>query len=108
MADKFGIRPDKASTPLPTKNLHASHRSPPVDNKEYRSIIGAILYVSVATRPDIAFAISLLSQFSEDPREIHKDAALRLMRYLLNTAHYKIHYDGTNQMTGYADASQWK
>ena len=40
------------------------------------------MWAAVATQPDIAFAVSLLSQFLENPGEIHWKAVKRVMRYL--------------------------
>ena len=37
----------------------------------YREAIGSLMYASVATRPDISFAVSTLSQFLENPGEAH-------------------------------------
>ena len=101
MAEKFGITPNKrCRTPLPSKNLMEYSQSPTVNASHYRSLIGAILYTSVATRPDISFAISYLAQFSQDPREIHLDAAMHLLGYLANTSNYKILYDGKIRTPG--------
>ena len=48
----------------------------------YREAIGSLIWTAVATQPDIAFAVSLLSQFLENPGEIHWIAVKRVMRYL--------------------------
>ena len=95
MAEKFGVLPGKrARSPLPCKNLREYASSPSIDASHYRSIIGAILYTSVATRPDVSYAVSFLATFSQDPREIHLDAAMHLLRYLANTSHYRLLYNG--------------
>ena len=71
----------------------------------YREAIGSLMWAAVATRPDIAFAVSLLSQFLENPGEIHWKAVKRVMRYLNRTKNYKLtlgrNHDG---LLGYADA----
>ncbi|KMQ86259.1 retrovirus-related gag-pol polyprotein [Lasius niger] len=48
----------------------------------YRELIGALMYLAVSTRPDIAFAVSSLSQFNECYDESHWTAAKRVLRYL--------------------------
>ena len=40
----------------------------------YRQAIGSLMWAVVATQPDIAFAVSLLSQFLENLGEVHWNA----------------------------------
>jgi hypothetical protein len=47
----------------------------------YRSIVGALQYLSI-TRPDIAFSVSKVSQFMHEPRDTHGSAVKRILRYL--------------------------
>jgi len=37
----------------------------------YRQAIGSLMWAAVATCPDISFAVSLLSQFLENPGIMH-------------------------------------
>jgi len=48
----------------------------------YQRAIGSLMYAATSTRPDIAFAVSMLSQFMRDPTHAHWEAAKRVMRYL--------------------------
>lgn len=48
----------------------------------YRSAIGALLYLSGATRPDIAFAVNALSRYSHDPQPHHWVLVNEIFRYL--------------------------
>ncbi|XP_021986473.1 uncharacterized mitochondrial protein AtMg00810-like [Helianthus annuus] len=54
-----------------------------VDNSQYRRL-GRLLYLQ-ATRPDITYAVNVLSQFVTDPLQNHMDAATRVLRYLKST-----------------------
>ncbi|BFG41758.1 hypothetical protein CerSpe_280320 [Prunus speciosa] len=47
----------------------------------YRRLIGRLIYLTV-TRPDILFAVNILSQFMHQPRQPHMKAATRLVHYL--------------------------
>ena len=40
----------------------------------YHEAVGSLIYTSVATCPDITFAVSTLSQFLENPGEVHWEA----------------------------------
>ncbi|KAF5372634.1 hypothetical protein D9758_005121 [Tetrapyrgos nigripes] len=48
-------------------------------DKNYYSLIGALNHISQGTRPDIAFAVSLLQRYANDPRPIHWASALHLL-----------------------------
>ena len=56
----------------------------PVDKERYQRLVGKLIYLS-HTRPDIAFAVSVASQYMSDPRKKHMDAAYRILRYLKGT-----------------------
>ena len=56
----------------------------PVDKERYQRLVGKLIYLS-HTRPDIAFAVSVASQYMSDPRKVHMDAAYRILRYLKGT-----------------------
>ena len=58
----------------------------------YQSIIGSLLYLMIGTRPDIAFAVTHLSQFSTNPTEDHYRAAVHICRYLVGSQDYKLVY----------------
>jgi hypothetical protein len=71
----------------------------------YCVAIGSLMYAAVATRPDISFAVSVLSQFLENPGERHWDAAKRIFRYLLGTKDLQLTYGrDRHELIGYTDA----
>jgi len=55
-----------------------------MDKEMYQGIVGSPIYLS-HTRPDIAFFVSLVSQFMHQPKETHLQATLRIVRYLKKT-----------------------
>jgi hypothetical protein len=80
-------------------------------NVPYQSAVGAIMYTMLATRPDVAYAITRLSQFNTNYGQKHWVALKRLLRYLHGTANYGITYgrvSGPQQhgLVGYCD-SDW-
>jgi hypothetical protein len=54
-----------------------------VEKLPYQSLVGFLMYLTVSTRPDIAHAGSMLSQFNTNFGEQHWRAAKRVLRYLL-------------------------
>ena len=59
------------------------------------------------TRPDIAFAVSNLSQYLDTPHTTHLNAVTRVFRYLSGTKELKLILGGTdNTIVGYSD-SDW-
>jgi hypothetical protein len=51
----------------------------------YRSLIGCLMHLMVATRPDIANAVGILSRFMNNPGKIHWKAAQHVLKYLKQT-----------------------
>ncbi|MBW0523147.1 hypothetical protein O181_062862 [Austropuccinia psidii MF-1] len=72
----------------------------------YRSAIGSLNYISTATRPDISYAISALSQFLEKPRIRQWKAFLHVLRYLNGTADLCVTYQKNmnESAVAYSDA----
>ena len=58
----------------------------------YRQLVGALMYLAVATRPDIAYAVGVLGRFSSNPGPSHWKAAKHLCRYLQGTKDYRLTY----------------
>ena len=54
------------------------------DHAAYRRLVGRLVYLAV-TRPDLAYSVHILSQFMQEPRVEHWDAAIRVVRYLKGT-----------------------
>ena len=50
----------------------------------YRRLVGRLIYLAV-TRPDLAYSVHILSQFMQEPRIEHWEAALKVVRYLKGT-----------------------
>ena len=48
----------------------------------YQGLVGSLMYLAVSTRPDIAHAVSVLSQFNINYGTAHWTAAKRVLRYL--------------------------
>ena len=60
----------------------------------------------VNSRPDLAYAWSILSQFSTKPHRSHWQATQHVLRYIHGTLDYGINYSGGDILVGYSD-SDW-
>nr|CAH66676.1 OSIGBa0107E14.6 [Oryza sativa] len=77
------------STPIgSTAVLDPDEDGEAVDQKEYRSMIGSLLYLT-ASRPDIQFAVCLCARFQASPRASHRQAVKRIMRNLVQHSRTK-------------------
>ena len=80
--------------------------SKPVDKLFYQSLVGSFLYIALATRPDIQFAVSTVTKYNASPDQSHLTAAKRILRYLKLTKSFILWY-GTelnDRLIGYCDA----
>ena len=71
----------------------------------YKEVVGSLMYAMVATRPDLAFGVSMVSQFMSKPGPLHWAAVKRILRYLKGTLHFKLCLGGKDlRLKGYCDA----
>ncbi|KAM3366771.1 hypothetical protein ACQJBY_015855 [Aegilops geniculata] len=79
------------STPVDTHSkLSATDGSPVTDASEYRSLVGALQYLTM-TRPDIAYAVQQCCLVMHDPRAAHLALVKRVPRYLRGTTDHGLH-----------------
>jgi len=79
--------------------------SKPVNPVHYQSMVGSLLYAAMATRPDIAQAVGVVSKFNANPTEAHLTAVKRIFCYLKRTVDLSLQYSaGDSQLVGYSDA----
>jgi len=78
-----------------------------VDATLYRQLVGSLIYLTT-TRPDLAYYVSVLSQFMSKPLESHWVAAKSVLRYVHGTSDYGILYTDTFDVisAGFSD-SDW-
>lgn len=77
-----------------------------IRHKPYDELLGSLQFAANMTRPDIAFAVNLLSRFKENPGLQHWMAIKQIIRYLKRTIEQGIIYNGSDNTisTGYSDA----
>ncbi|CAL8144209.1 unnamed protein product [Prunus armeniaca] len=77
----------------------------PTNNERYQRLVGKLIYLA-HTRPDIAYAVSVVSQFMHAPSEDHMAAVTRILRYLKVTHGKGLMFSkyGHTDVEGYTDA----
>lgn len=85
--------------------IDAEHGELLHDLAKYRRLVGKLNYLTV-TRPDISFAVSVVSQFMSSPRTTHWDAMLRIIKYLKEALGKGLIFKnyGHLNITGFSDA----
>jgi hypothetical protein len=73
-----------------------------VDQREYRSIIFSLLYLT-AIRSDIQFTVHLCACFQASPRSLHRTVFHRIFRYLKQTLEFGIwHFASSLDLVGFS------
>ena len=104
---RFGFSDcQRAPMPYDSSVLLRKHRRIARDQLRYSQIIGSLMYLASATRPDISFAVGKRSRFVSNPEDNHFHAVERVLRYLKGTMSYGINYTRYPKvLEGYCDAN---
>jgi len=74
------------------------------EGNRYADLVGSLLYLSTTTRPDIAFAVGVLSRYMAGLEEDHMRAAKGVLRYLRGATRLGVVYGDEKPVQGYVDA----
>lgn len=111
--ERFNMHKSKpVSTPL-AGHFKLSSKLSPTSEKEmkemekipYSSAVGSLMYAMICTRPDIAYAVGVVSRFLANPGEKHWAAVKWILRYLRGTSKRCLCFGkGKPVLEGYTDA----
>ncbi len=108
LLEKHGMADAKVkSTPSSTslKLCRKGDKLPDAMSSDYRETIGALLYLAVCTRPDIAQAVGAVARFLSAPTTVHLAAMKLILRYLKGSINLGLTFDaGQPGLLGYCDA----
>jgi hypothetical protein len=107
---------NSVTTPLDPNIRLSSSMSPKTPEESesmlsvpYLQAVGALMYLAIATRPDISYSVGVLARFNKNPGPQHWKAVKHLFRYLKGTLDYKLTYSSHGSsspklFTTYCDA----
>ena len=107
---KYGMAEAKSvATPAVVQASSQEENSQPFgDHTKYMSLVGSLIYLSVVTRPDIAYAVSRVGQAMANPTNADWNAAQRVIKYVKSCPSLGPTYrSGTSsELIGFVD-SDW-
>jgi hypothetical protein len=92
--EKFNMVGARARRTPISSRLYREEGAPLADATRYRSLVGALMYLMVCTRPDICFAVNQLTRHFQLPQAHHWEAALRVLAYLKATKRLGLSFPG--------------
>uniref|UniRef100_A0AAV1TBY2 Reverse transcriptase Ty1/copia-type domain-containing protein n=1 Tax=Peronospora matthiolae TaxID=2874970 RepID=A0AAV1TBY2_9STRA len=104
---RFGMDDCKAvASPVDMSSRLVSSDATTKVDAPFRKAVGALMHLTTATRPDIAFAVGYVLRFMENPQEEHWVAVKRIFRYLQGTKTHGICYKPSARIDfrGHSDA----
>jgi len=72
----------------------------------YREALGLLMWLQVATHPDLSYTVNLLSHFAHNPRQAHWNTLKHALSYVKGTLDYGIIYFCNSSLCpfGYVDS----
>ena len=83
---RHGIHLSKEQSPKTPEQKERMSRIP------YASAVGSLMYAMLCTRPDICYAVGVVSRYQSDPGEEHWIAVKHILKYLRRTRDYMLVY----------------
>lgn len=97
--DRFGMKDSiPANAPAKSNIILSKNEDDSSPDVPYRELVGSLMYLAVVSRPDIAYAVSALSQFMSSWNTTHWTAGKEVLRYLKSTPKLGLKYDLTDGM----------
>ncbi|KAM1630317.1 hypothetical protein ACFX2K_018465 [Malus domestica] len=104
---KFGMLECKPTlTPMEPNAKMCAHEGKDLEDATmYRQLVGSLIYLTL-TRPDISYAVGVMSRYMQNPKKPHLEAVRRILRYVKSTIDYGLLYKKGEdcKLVGYCDA----
>ena len=109
---RFSMENSKGTLPF-RHEVHFSKEQSPKTLKQkehmssipFASAVGSLMYAMLCTKPDICYAVGIVSRYQSDPGEEHWIAMKHILKYLRRTRDYMLVYSsGSLETIGYTDS----
>ena len=114
LAKKYWLTNAKpVKTPIEPGTYYAKEQCPSMPNQvakmnsiPYSEAIGSVLWPAIVSRPDVAYAIGILSQFIQNPGQLHWEGVKQIISYLYSTKDHCLTFCGKGKklIKGFSDA----
>ncbi|KAE8656488.1 Detected protein of unknown function [Hibiscus syriacus] len=83
---RFGMLECKStSTPIEPNIKMCAHEGKDLEDATmYRQLVGSLIYLTL-TRPDISYAVGVMTRYMQNPKKPHLEAVRRILRYEIMT-----------------------
>ncbi|RVW85792.1 Retrovirus-related Pol polyprotein from transposon TNT 1-94 [Vitis vinifera] len=99
LPSRHGVHLSKEQCPKTPQDEEKMRRVP------YASVVGSLMYAMLCTRPDICFAVGVVSRYQSNPGLDHWVAVKHILKYLRRTRNYMLVYSGRELiLIGYTDS----
>ena len=96
---RHGVHLSKEQSPKTLEQKERMSRIP------FASAVGSLMYVMLCTRPDVCYAVGIVSRYQSDPGEEHWIAVKHILKNLSRTRDYMLVYSsGSLETIGYIDS----
>ncbi|KAE8735856.1 Detected protein of unknown function [Hibiscus syriacus] len=103
---RFGMLECKStSTPMEPNVKMCAHEGKDLEDATmYRQLVDSLIYLTL-TRPDISYAVGVMSRYMQNPKKPHLEEVRRILRYVKSTIDYGLLYKKGEdcKLVGYCD-----
>ncbi len=102
---KKGLLPTRLGVPLSKDHCPKTPQEEEhMGTVPYASAVGSLMYAMLCTRPDICYAVCMVSRYQSNPGPLHWVAVKHILKYLRRTRDYILVYHSEDLTTiGYTD-----
>ena len=88
------------------QKARATEMSTEMRAKPFRQAVGTLMYLTIGSRPDLAYSITNVSSFLSNYSAAHWEAVKRLLRYVKGTPRHGLEYGGASvTLSAYSDSN---